>query len=135
MTSMRPRILSTALILTTAMALLRPMPAVAAEDQGAYEHSRPIDMPDAVIDTDISPEEAYVYLDGKMVGDADDFDGHPGWLMISPGMHTLEFRCHGYQTLRIEMDARGGRYYELNRKLHKGNSNEIRVENWVNVGH
>src|SRR5262249_1326132 len=120
---------------TAAVALLPPLHAAFAADSGAYEHSRPIDNPNAVIDTDVSPEAAYVYVDGKMAGDADDFDGHPGWLEISPGLHTLEFRCHGYQTLRIEMDARGGRYYELNRKLHKGNSNEVRVENWVNVAH
>jgi hypothetical protein len=105
-----------------------------AGGEGAYEHSRPIDSPDAVIDTDVAPEGASIYLDGNKVGTADDFDGNPGYLVISPGPHTLEFRQHGYQTLRINIDARGSRFYPVDRKLHKGNMNEVRVESWVEAG-
>jgi hypothetical protein len=128
------RPLSKALLLTAMIASVGAAPPTSAGDDGAYEHSRPIDSPDAVFDTDVAPEEASIYLDGKKVGTADDFDGNPGYLVISPGPHTLEFRAHGYQSLRIELEARPSRFYPIDRKLPKGNSNEVRVESWVHAG-
>ena len=107
------------------------VPARADENAGkAYVGEAPPDM--ALADTDVSPESARVILDGADVGDADDYDGHPGYLALTPGHHTLEFRQKGYQTLLIELEARPGRKYDIHRKLFKGNSNEIRKESWVN---
>ena len=96
----------------------------------AYVVEAPPDM--ALADTDVSPESARVLLDGADVGDADDFDGHPGYLAMNPGKHTLEFRQEGYQTLQIEIEALPGRKYDIYRKMHKGKSNEVRKETWVN---
>jgi len=96
----------------------------------AYVGEAPPDM--ALADTDVTPESARVLLDGADVGDADAFDGHPGYLAMNPGQHTLEFRHEGYQTLQIEIEALPGRKYDIYRKMHKGKSNEIRKETWVN---
>jgi len=49
----------------------------------------------AVIDTDISPEEARVYLDGRYIGTADDFDGWPDYLYLRRGHYRIEFRMDG----------------------------------------
>jgi len=123
--------LSRALLLSVLILGLVVMRAARAAGDGSYEHSRPIDSPQAVIDTDIAPEKAAIYLDDNKVGIADDFDGHPGYLLISPGLHTLEFQIKGYQSLRIKIDARPGRFYPIDRTLKKGNITDVRVESWV----
>lgn len=71
----------------------------------------------AVIKTDISPEEALVYLDGRYIGTADDFDGWPDNLYLGPGHYRIEFRLEGYQPLTKEVDARPGVYLDFKDKL------------------
>jgi hypothetical protein len=73
----------------------------------------------AVIDTDISPEEAQVYLDGRYIGTADDFDGNPDYLYLQPGRYRIEFRLEGYQTLTRQIEARPGMKLDFTDKLHK----------------
>lgn len=73
----------------------------------------------AVIDTDISPEEAEVYLDGRYIGTADDFDGYPDYLYLQPGRYRIEFRLEGYQTLTRQIEARPGVKLDFTDKLRK----------------
>jgi hypothetical protein len=73
----------------------------------------------AVIDTDISPEEAGVYLDGRYIGTADDFDGNPDYLYLQPGRYRIEFRLEGFQTLTRQIDARPGMKLDFTDKLRK----------------
>src|ERR1700693_5551612 len=56
----------------------------------------------ATIDTDVSPEEAQVYLDGRYIGTADDFDGNPDYLYLKPGRYRIEFPLGGYERLTGE---------------------------------
>ncbi|HEV8336052.1 MAG TPA: PEGA domain-containing protein [Candidatus Polarisedimenticolia bacterium] len=78
----------------------------------------------AFVDTDIHPEEAEVYLDGKVIGIADDFDGFPGYLAIKPGRHTLQFRHDGYRSLSFNLRLRAGELVDLDRKLPKLSAGE-----------
>jgi hypothetical protein len=71
----------------------------------------------AFVDTDIHPEEASVYLDGKLIGIADDFDGYPGYLALKPGHHTLAFLRPGYHSLSFKLDLHPGEMIDLDRKL------------------
>jgi hypothetical protein len=73
----------------------------------------------AVVDTDISPESARVYLDGQYIGTADDFDGYPDYLYLRRGSYRLEFRLEGYQSREISVDARPGVKIDLDEKLPK----------------
>jgi hypothetical protein len=73
----------------------------------------------AVIDTDIAPEEAQVYLDGRYIGTADDFDGYPDYLYLQPGRYRIEFRLEGYETLTRQIEARPGTYLDFTDKLRK----------------
>jgi len=73
----------------------------------------------AFVDTDIHPEEAQVYLDGKLIGIADDFDGYPGYLAMKPGRHTLGFRHEGRHSLSFDLDLRAGELVRLDRTLPK----------------
>jgi hypothetical protein len=79
---------------------------------------------DAAIDTDIHPEEAEVWLDGHYIGIADQFDGFPRYLRVAPGEHRLEFRLEGYRSLVVDLDARTGRLYGLDRWLRQGRGPE-----------
>jgi hypothetical protein len=73
----------------------------------------------AVIDTDISPEEAQVYLDGRYIGTADDFDGNPDYLYLQPGRYRIEFRLEGFETLTRQIEARPGMKLDFTDKLRK----------------
>jgi hypothetical protein len=73
----------------------------------------------AVVDTDVEPEEARVFLDGEMIGTADDFDGYPGYLYLEKGHYTLEFRLAGYRPEKLEIDAKPGGYFPIELKLER----------------
>ncbi len=79
-----------------------------------------LETPDlAVVDTDISPEHARVYLDGTLIGTADDFDGYPDYLYLRPGRYTLEFRLPGYATRSLEIEAAAERFFPLDIDLER----------------
>ncbi len=58
---------------------------------------------------DIDPEEAYLEIDGKVIGTADEWDGMggaPAYEFDRPGSHLVKVFLSGYETvwLRIEVD-------------------------------
>ena len=73
----------------------------------------------AAVKTDVEPDEAALYLDGKLIGTADDFDGYPDKLYLGPGHYRLEFRLDGYETLTSEVDASPGRFFRIDHHLKK----------------
>ena len=73
----------------------------------------------AVVDTDVSPDEAQVFLDGRLIGNADDFDGFPDYLYLKPGKYTLEFRLEGFEPGSVDVDARPGVKIAVGNKLKK----------------
>jgi hypothetical protein len=72
-----------------------------------------------VVKTDVSPEEARVYMDGRYIGTADDFDGYPDFLYLKRGKYRLEFQLEGFETQSADIDAHGGGRVVLNNKLKK----------------
>ena len=79
---------------------------------GAQGHAR-----FAAVDTDVSPEEARVYLDGTYIGTADDFDGAPGYLFLLPGRYKLEFRHPLYETIALDLDVHRGEKVKVDREM------------------
>ncbi len=71
----------------------------------------------AIVKTDVSPEEAEVFLDGKYIGTADDFDGIPDVLYLGPGKYHLEFRLPNYQSFATDLDVARGQQVRLDQKL------------------
>jgi hypothetical protein len=71
----------------------------------------------AIVKTDISPEESQVFLDGKFIGTADDFDGMPDVLYLGPGKYHVEFRLPNYETLVSDLDVTRGQRVRLDQKL------------------
>jgi hypothetical protein len=71
------------------------------------------------IDTEVWPEMARVYLDGRYIGAAKDFDGSEDYLYLRPDDYTLEFRLRGYESASIDLNVEAGAKIELNRKLRR----------------
>lgn len=67
----------------------------------------------AWIKTDIEPDEARVYLDGRYIGTADDYDGWPRKLCVAAGTHRLTFRLRGYAPYSVVIHAAPGRVVDL----------------------
>ncbi len=51
------------------------------------------------LDLDLRPERAQVFLDGHLIGVADDFDGWPRYLWLEKGTYDLVFYHEGFQTI------------------------------------
>jgi hypothetical protein len=51
------------------------------------------------LDLDIRPEKAQVYLDGQLIGIADNFDGWPRYLWLQKGTYDLVFYYPGFKTI------------------------------------
>ncbi len=71
------------------------------------------------VKTDVEPDEARLYLDGRLIGTADDFDGWPDYLYLQRGHYRLEFRLSGYETKTVELDARPGQTLKIDDHLKK----------------
>ena len=71
----------------------------------------------AIVKTDVQPEEAEVYLDGKYIGSADDFDGIPDFLYLGTGKYHLEFKLPNYQTYATDLDVTRGQQIKIEEKL------------------
>jgi hypothetical protein len=71
----------------------------------------------ARIDTDLGPDEAEVYLDGTLIGQADDFDGFPDYLYLEPGTYRLEFRHPDYETITKEIEVEAGQTIRMNDEM------------------
>lgn len=71
----------------------------------------------AWIKTDVEPDEARVYVDGRLVGTADDYDGFPRMLRVSAGTHRLTFRLRGYAPYTVVVRAAPGRVVDIDRWL------------------
>ena len=78
----------------------------------------------AYLDTDVTPEEAAVYLDGQYVGIADDFDGWPNYLPVEPGRHTLTFKADGYRSVTRQINLPRGASLDLDFTMSKGEGTE-----------
>ena len=69
------------------------------------------------VDTDVNPDGAEVWLDGKALGQADDFDGWPQYLYLPPGTCTLEFRLEGYETFRATVKVEAWEVVHIKKQL------------------
>ena len=97
------------------------------EGDAYYAAAPPPPQGPAVIETDVVPGKAAVWLDGEQVGFADDYDGRWDRLTIAPGHHVVEFKKAGYRTLVVELEARPGMHYGFDDALAKGEGEERRT--------
>jgi hypothetical protein len=73
-----------------------------------------------VVETDVTPKKAEVRVDGALLGQARDYNGHFDYLWLEPGEHVLEFSKDGYMTLRRHLNVRRGMHVRIVEQLTKG---------------
>jgi len=82
-----------------------------------YSHARAFQTSAAEVTTAIHPKHARLYLDGRFIGIADDFDSFPGYLYLKNGDYQLEAQLGGYETQRIDIEADEGSRYDIRLRL------------------
>ncbi|HVS63146.1 MAG TPA: PEGA domain-containing protein [Thermoanaerobaculia bacterium] len=101
-------------------AFYRPYPAYAYYD-GYYGGYGAYYRPDSgALDLDIRPEKASIYLDGELIGVADNYDGWPRYLWLREGTYRLVAYKEGYETLAREVRIRPGEIISLKDRMQPG---------------
>jgi hypothetical protein len=72
------------------------------------------------LDLDVSPESAQIYVNGDLVGTADDFDGYPTFLWLEKGTYDVVIFAPGFQTLSRQYSIYGGMVIDVNDSLIPG---------------
>lgn len=71
------------------------------------------------IDCDVMPEEASIYIDGKYIGIADQFDGWPRYLYIQEGRYNITFSLEGYESLSMNVEVVPNRIIRIKEKMNR----------------
>jgi hypothetical protein len=74
------------------------------------------------LDLDVSPENAEVYIDGELVGTADDYDGWPSYLWLENGTYDVVFYHQGYRTLAQQITVRSGSLADIEDEMERGDA-------------
>ena len=72
------------------------------------------------LDVDISPERAEVWVDGKKLGVADDYDGFPTYLWLEKGTYDVVFYLPGYKTISRQYTIYPGLVIDVEDDMEKG---------------
>ncbi len=72
------------------------------------------------LDLDVRPEKAAVWVDGKHVGVADNYDGWPRYLWLEEGEYRLVFVHEGFETVARDYKVRAGVVLEIDAKMTPG---------------
>ncbi len=72
------------------------------------------------LDLDVRPEKAEVYVDGRFVGVADNFDGFPSYLWLDPGTYQIAFYKEGFETITREITLPSDAVVDFNDRLVRG---------------
>jgi len=75
----------------------------------------------------IKPKKAEVYVDGRFVGRAKDFDGYPGYLWLEEGTYEITLVRDGYVTFADRVVIRTGQVIDMQLRLQQGLSTPARA--------
>jgi len=75
----------------------------------------------------IKPKKSEVYVDGRFVGRAKDFDGYPGYLWLEEGSHEISLVRDGYVTFADRIAIRTGQVIDVELRLQPGVSTPARA--------
>ncbi|MCP4662865.1 MAG: hypothetical protein GY856_46330, partial [bacterium] len=75
------------------------------------------------------PEEAQIYLDGELIGTADNFDGFPEFLWLEEGTYDLVFYHPNYETIARQYTIYGGVVVDVEDEMQPGTG--VRPEDLV----
>lgn len=72
------------------------------------------------LDFDVSPEGAQIYVDGNLVGIADDYDGYPNYLWLEKGTYDVVIFAPGFQTIARQYSIYGGMVIDVDDSMVPG---------------
>jgi hypothetical protein len=87
------------------------------------------------LDLDVSPERAEVWVDGRRIGVADDFDGFPSYLWLEKGTYDVVVYLQGYRTLARQYTIYPGLVIDVEDRLERGEAvhpNDLGPKSHVN---
>ena len=82
-------------------------------------HSYDSDTPGA-LDLDVSPEKAQIFVDGDLVGVADNYDGFPTYLYLPPGTYEVAIFHPGYETIFRQYTIYPGAVIDVEDRMTRG---------------
>jgi hypothetical protein len=74
------------------------------------------------LDVDVSPGKTEVWIDGRYVGTADDFDGFPQYLWLDRGVYDLALYRDGYKTIARQITIHEGTVMSVDDRMQRGES-------------
>lgn len=101
-----------------------PIPSVYVGTESRVSHGEL-----GAMDLDITPEEAQIYLDGELIGTADNFDGFPEFLWLEEGTYDLVFYHPNYETIARQVTIYGGVVIDVDDNMKPGTG--VRPEDLV----
>ena len=72
------------------------------------------------IDLKVKPSKTEVYVDGRYVGVAGQFDGFPSYLWLDEGVHQVVFYKNGFETVQREISVQPGHRVDLRVRMVEG---------------
>lgn len=72
------------------------------------------------LDLNVRPKKAEVYVDGKYVGVAGQYDGWPTYLWLEPGAHKIAFFHEGYATVERDLEIQSDLVADLHVRMDAG---------------
>ncbi|MEO1366440.1 MAG: PEGA domain-containing protein [Acidobacteriota bacterium] len=87
-----------------------------------YESSYGTGVGVGALDLDVSPEEALIFIDGKLVGTADDYDGFPDFLWLEEGTYDVAIYHPGYETIFRQYSIYPGLTIDVEDSMRPGES-------------
>ena len=87
------------------------------------------------LDLDVSPEGAQIYVDGKLIGIADDFDGYPTYLWLDKGTYDVVIFAPGFQTIARQYSVYAGMVIDVEDSMVPGKETmpqDLAVKSTVN---
>lgn len=70
-----------------------------------------------LVDANIHPKHARLYLDDRFIGIADDFDGYPDYLYLKRGTYKLRCELGGYTAQVVRVEVRAGFRYDVRLRM------------------
>jgi hypothetical protein len=89
----------------------------------SYIYAVPVGLPNvpaAALETRVRPRKAEVWIDGKLVGQARDFNGTWDRLWLPAGERVIELRRERYKTLRLHVRLAPGESWRIEESLVAG---------------
>ena len=72
------------------------------------------------LDVDVEPERAQIYIDGELVGEADDYDGFPDFLWLERGTYDVVLFHAGFQTIARQISVYAGQVIDVEDRMVPG---------------